>query len=92
MKMNDTTTPSESSLAESEFATWMRMNRGTVEKREHYEVRPCKRVRGFMLGLPGIRWKLWFPTVTDAVNFAQRVGAIYAAECQIYNSSGQKIS
>lgn len=89
--MNHTTTPSESALAETEFATWMKLNSVKVEKPEHYEVRPCKKVRGFMLRLPGIGWRLWFPTLADAVSFAQRVATIYAAECHVYDSAGQKI-
>lgn len=81
--------PSESALAETEFAAWMTMNSAKLHGGDHYEVRPCKRVRGFMLHLPGIGWKLWFPTVADAGNFARRVAAIYAAECVIYDPSGQ---
>lgn len=65
----NTTTPSESALAETEFAAWMKINAAKVKTPEHYEVRPCKKVRGFMLRLPGIGWKLWFPTVPDAVRF-----------------------
>ena len=86
-----TITPSESTLAEIEFATWMDLNRAKIETLEHYEVRPCKRVRGFMLRLPGIGWRLWFPTVVDAVAFARRVASIYAAECFVFDSTGHKI-
>jgi hypothetical protein len=90
--MNQTTNyPSESALAETEFATWVTKNAATIEAPEHYEVRPCKRVRGFMLRLPGIGWKLWFPTVADAVSFAHRVASIYAAECFVYDGAGQKV-
>lgn len=81
---------SESALAETEFAVWMTVNGQKIEKPEHYEVRPCKSVRGFMLRLPGIGWKLWFPTVADAVSFARRVASIYAADCCIYDSTGQR--
>ena len=81
---------SESALAETEFATWMKVNRAKVVEPRHYEVRPCKVVRGFMLRLPGIGWKLWFPTVADAVTFVRRVATCYAAECFVYDSTGQK--
>ncbi len=89
--MNHTTKPPESTLAADEFAMWIEKNRSQIHRREHYQVRPCKSVRGFMLHLPGIGWKLWFPTVADAVSFARRVASIYAAECFVYDSTGQKI-
>ncbi len=92
MKMNHTTIElSESALAETEFATWMKVNHAKLAKREHYEVRPCNRVRGFMLRLPGIGWSLWFPTAPDALSFARRVASIYAAECVVYDTGGQRI-
>ena len=90
--MNDTPTErSESALATEEFAAWIKQNRAKVKKREHYEVRPCRRVRGFMLRMPGIGWRLWFSTAADAVTFAGRVASIYAASCFVYDSSGQQV-
>jgi hypothetical protein len=83
---------SESALAADEFATWIKKNRATVKKLAHYEVRPCEQVRGFILRLPGIGWKLWFSTVAEAVDFAGRVALIYAAECLVYDSSGHQIA
>lgn len=83
--------PSESTLAETEFAAWMKVNRKRIAQPEHYEIRPCKRVRGFMLRLPGIGWKLWFPSAPDAMTFARRVASCYVAECFVYDLAGQKI-
>ena len=78
-------------MAEIEFAAWMRLNRAKVKKREHYEVRPCKAVRGFMLRLPGIGWRLWFPTAIEAMTFGRRLASFYAAACHVYDSAGEKI-
>ena len=90
--MNQTTIePTESNLAAEEFAEWIKQNRARVQKREHYEVRPCNRVRGFMLRLPGIGWRLWFPTAAEAVSFAGRVASTYKANCHVYDVSGKAI-
>ena len=88
--MNRTTTDlSEATLAETEFAAWVTMNGAKLQEGERYELHPCKRVRGFMLRLPGIEWKLWFPTVAEAGKFADRVASIHAADCVVYDSAGQ---
>jgi hypothetical protein len=79
-------------MAEIEFAAWMTMNRAKLEMLEHYEVRPCRKVRGFMLRLPGIGWRFWFSTVAKAVNFAHRVESVYEADCFVYDSSGQTMN
>lgn len=81
----------ESALAAEEFADWIKQHGSRIQQREHYEVRPCKLVRGFMLRMPGIGWKLWFATAADAVRFAGRVAAIYSASCLVYDSSGQPV-
>lgn len=94
-KMNKTTMEtelSESALAAAEFATWVRRNPSQLKIRELYEIRPCKRVRGYMLRLPGIGWKLWFPSVLDAVSFSHRAAKVYAAECLVYDAAGQVVA
>ncbi|MGB8169549.1 MAG: hypothetical protein WCF18_18760 [Chthoniobacteraceae bacterium] len=95
MKTKHTVTkidPSESALAADEFATWIRANSRKLKVRENYEIRPCVRVRGFMLRLPGIGWKLWFPTVAEALSFTQRVASIHQAECLVFDAAGQRAS
>jgi hypothetical protein len=90
--MNHTTVErSESALATEEFAAWVKEHGAKIKTREHYEVRPCKGVRGFMLRLPGIGWKLWFSTAAGAVEFARRVASIYAANCRVYDSAGRQV-
>ena len=92
MKTNQTTNePSESVLATDEFADWVEKNGKTLGKHERYEVRPCNRVRGFMLRLPGVGWRFWFPNAAEAMNFAHRATSIYAADCWLYDSSGRQV-
>lgn len=83
---------SESALAAAEFGAWVQSNPSQLKIRERYEIRPCKRVRGYMLRLPGIGWKLWFPSVLDAVSFTQRAAKVHAAECLIYDAAGQLVA
>ena len=83
---------SESVLATEEYAEWIREHGAKIQEREHYEVRPCARVRGFMLRLPGIGWRLWFSTAADAVGFAGRVASIYDANCLVYDSVGKQVT
>ncbi len=90
MKTNHTIEQSESALAVDEFAAWIDHHK-PLQNRDHYEVRPCKLVRGFMLRLPGIGWKLWFPTSVAAVIFARRAALIYLADCLVYDSTGRQI-
>lgn len=95
MKIKPTTTEielSESALAADEFACWVRANSRKLKEREHYEIRPCARVRGCMLRLPGIGWKLWFPTVAEAISFTSRVASIHAAECLVFDAQGARMS
>ena len=82
---------SESSLAEDDFASWSRKNGPKLQQQEQDEKRPCKKVRGFMLRLPGVGWQFWFPAVADALSFARKVASIYAAECHAYDLAGQTI-
>jgi len=76
--------------AAAEFASTIKAaiaGRGTARRFDRYEVRPCSGVRGFTLMLPLIGWRLWFPDPQSAQKFAERVAAIYRAECSIYNSA-----
>ncbi len=93
MKTNHIATePLESALAADEFATWIVKNGPRLQKREHYEVHPCKCVRGFMLRLPGIGWKFWFPTAGEALAFAHRAASFYPADCLVFDTMGQRIT
>ena len=82
----------EATEAASEFATLIKNEERRVRSEscvENYEVRPCARVRGYTLKLPVLGWKLWYPTVTDAVKFARRVATAHRAGCFIYDATGQ---
>lgn len=92
MKNYTTIEVSEAALAADEFSTWITKNKAALPKRVHYEVRPCKQVRGFILRLPVIDWKFWFPTAAEAEVFAGRVASVYAADCLFYDSSGHQIA
>ena len=89
MKMpHATIDPSESALAADEFGDWIKRHGPILGKQEDYEVRPCKDVRGLILRLPGIGWRLWFQTRTDAVTFANRVASVDAANCLVCDEIG----
>jgi hypothetical protein len=94
IKANPNCGLSEEALTADEFAAWIEHNRAKWKSRprEAYQVRPCKRVRGFMLHLPVMRWRIWYRTTAAAVSFAKTLVPIYEADCQIYDSSGQLMS
>ncbi len=88
---NSTISPTESALAADEFALWIKKYGSALRKQEDFEVRPCKGVRGFILRLPGIGWRLWFQTRAEAVNFAGRVASVYTAKCLVFDELGKLI-
>lgn len=81
--------PSEATLAAHEFAHWVQRHSAALTEGEPYEVHPCRQVRGFMLRLPGVGWRMWYPTVADAVDFVRRLAQVHAADCFVYDSAGQ---
>jgi|GEM_PF-2882454 len=86
--MKDTTKPSENTLAMNDFAAWMRLYRSRVQPVEPYEIRPCTKVRGFMLRLPAVGWKFWFSSAAGALSFVHRMAPVYSADCLVYDSNG----
>lgn len=83
--------PSEAALAAEEFASLIRHD-GTrclaMGRKETYDVRPCKNVRGYVLRLPIIGWTIWHPTAAAALDYAERLASIYPAECRVYDAKG----
>jgi len=90
---SDADVPSESSQAIAEFAACVRLNSGQLaaRPRESYEIHPCQRVRGFILRIPVTKWRLWYPSATAAVAFAEKLAKFYKADCRVYDSAGQAI-
>ncbi|MEA3208066.1 MAG: hypothetical protein QOE70_1123 [Chthoniobacter sp.] len=93
----DAAEQSEATLAAQEFATRIKQETSLKSLSDldvggHYQVRPCLRVRGYMLRLPVIGWTLWFPTAAEAFGFAEKLEAIYRADCCLYDSAGRMSS
>jgi len=86
---------SEASWAAHDFARQVKET--PVEPRgsragKHYEVRPCRSVRGHVLRLPVTEWAFWFPTVADALSYTRKLAGIHPADCCVYDSEGGVLS
>lgn len=84
--------PSEASQAAHEFAALIRAN---AQRFTHaaggdtYEIRPCARVRGYILRVPVTRWRFWYPTAAAALGFARELTGLFRADCRVFDETGQ---
>lgn len=84
--------PSEANQAAEEFANLLRTDAKKLVERnlgQAYEIRPCRRVRGYVLRVPITRWTFWYPTAAAALRFARELTSLYRAECHVYDEHGR---
>lgn len=84
--------PTEESQAAREFAALIKSDAVRLRRAnesDRYEIRPCARVRGYVLRLPVTRWTFWYPTAAAALNFARRLTCVYQAECFVFDGDGR---